>query len=243
MTLLLDRRGRRRLLRGVLATAALGASGLLAGRPASAFDLRSGSGSDRPHEDLGPGARGRLSKMLFRGEGNRQFGLSSLLVLADEGAWYADFSRRVVQRDEDRVGILRDVPLLGQFFAPTLRARDFSESRQIGLAFQLDETLLIDLHRSGQSRQQLAEAIMAGTDRPGTLALAGSAKPVQTVGAANQKISYFLLGGPSPVNPEQPPKPLRQLAGGAQAQQIGRAYNNGETLLVLVRPSILTGWS
>lgn len=219
----------------------LAAAASLLPASALAFDLRSGSdGRGERNEPLGSG---RLSKMLFRGEGNRQFGLTNVLVLADSGAWYADFKTSVVRRDEDKIGILSDIPLVGDLFAPRLRGNDFSASRQIGLAFQLDDTLLLDLHRSELARQQLAQQILS-SQRPGAaLVLPGAPGPVRTVGAANQKISYFLIGGPGPVSPTQPPKPLRSLANGAQARQIGAAYNNGETLLTLVRPSILTGWS
>ncbi len=217
-----------------------GAAALL---PASAlgFDLRSGSdGRGDRNEPLGSG---RLSKMLFRGEGNRQFGLSNLLVLADSGAWYADFSRSVVRRDEDKIGILRDIPLVGNLFAPRLRGSDFNANRQIGLAFQLDDTLLIDLHRSELARRQLAQQLLTQQEQTPPLTLHGASGPVRTFGAANQRISYFLVRGPLPVWAEQPPKPLRSLANGAEPRRIGAAYNNGEALLALVRPSILTGWS
>ncbi|MEO1192572.1 MAG: hypothetical protein AAFY02_12495 [Pseudomonadota bacterium] len=169
--------------------------------------------------------------------------MTSVLVLDDSGAWYSDFTGRVLRRDEDRIGILRDIPLVGRFFTPTLRARDFSQALQIGLVFQLEETLLIDLHRSGRSRQQLSQALMSGQEPGPALSLAGASGPVRTIGAANQRISYFTVGGPPPVNPVQPPKPLRLLSNGAQAREIGRAYNKGETLLTVVNPSILTGWS
>lgn len=211
--------------------------------PASAFAIELRGGFDGRGERNEPLGSGRLSKMLFRGEGNRQFGLSNVLVLADGGAWYADFKTSVVRRDEDKIGILSDLPLIGDLFAPRLRGRDFGANRQIGLAFQLDDTLLIDLHRSELARQQLAQQILSSQDPSPSLVLPGAPGPVRTIGAANQKISYFLIGGPGPVSMTQPPKPLRSLANGAQAQRIGTAYNNGEALLTLVRPSILTGWS
>ena len=209
---------------------------------ASAFDLRSGSGSSRPSEPP-PGSVGRLSAMLMRGKDNRNFFLTSLLVLADGGAWYAAFQRRVVQRDEDRIGILRDIPLLGQLFAPSLRSSDFSASRQIGLSLRLGETLIVDLHRSQLSRQQLAHELMSGKRLVPALQLPNAAEPVQSVGVANQKISYFLVGGPAPVNLDSPPAPFMALSQGAQAEPIGRAFNSGKLLLVSVSPSILTGWS
>lgn len=225
---------RRSLL--ALAAAALPATAL-------AFDLRSGSNSDNPLQKPSPGGSGRLSRMSFRGEGNRQFSLSSLLVLADGGAWYADFARRVVQRDEDKLGILRDIPLVGGLFTPTLRGRDFDASRQIGLAFQLGDSLLVDLHRSGLSRRQLAERLLAADKAAPALTLPGAGKPVETVGAANQTISYFLIGGPAAVAPGRPPAALTALAAGEAAQPIGRAYAKANNLLLLVSPSILTGWS
>ncbi len=219
----------------------LAAAASLLPASALAFDVRTGSGGrDERNEPLGSG---RLSKMLFRGEGNRQFGLSNVLVLADTGAWYADFKTSVVRRDEDKIGFLRDIPLVGNLFAPRLRGRDFDANRQIGLAFQLDDTLLLDLHRSELARQQLAQQIMSSQSSAPNLVLPGAPGPVRTIGAANQKISYFLIRGPGAVSPSQPPKPLRSLANGAQATRIGTAYNNGEALLTLVRPSILTGWS
>ncbi len=218
----------------------LAAAASLLPASALAFDLRSGSdGRGERDEPLGSG---RLSKMLFRGEGNRQFGLSNLLVLAESGAWYADFRTRVVRRDEDRIGILHDIPLVGDLFAPRLRGSDFNAGRQIGLTFQLDDTLLIDLHRSELARRQLAQQIVSSQQTMPALTLPNAPGPVRSVGAANQKISYFLIGGPAPVSSSQPPKPLRSLANGAEATQIGAAYNNGEALLALVRPSILNGW-
>ncbi len=201
------------------------------------------SGSDGRGERTEPLGSGRLSSMTFRGEGNRQFKLTNLLVLADGGAWYADFQRRVVRRDEDKIGILADIPLVGSLFTPRLRGKNFDHSLQLGLVFQLNDTLLIDLHRSKLAREQLAEKLIASKERSPTLTLPGASGPVQSVGAANQKISYFLIGGPDAVAPGQAPKPLVALAEGAQATGIGSAYNNGQTLLTLVRPSILTGWS
>jgi len=218
------------------------AAGLL---PASALavELRSGSGGDSPTFQAPPGGGGRMGKMLFRGTSNRQFGLSSILVLADGGAWYADFTNRVVRRDEDKLGILRDIPLVGQFFAPTLRGRDFIASQQIGLTFQLKDTLLVDLHRTDLARQQLAQRILSAEARPPVLTMPSAGQPVQTVAVANQKISYFLLGPPSPVGPDSAPAPLRALAAGETVRSIGKAYVKGSDLLVLVSPSILTGWS
>ena len=218
----------------------LAAAATLLATPALAIDLKSGSGGrgDR-NEPLGSG---RLSSMSFRGEGNRQFQLTNLLVLADGGAWYADFQRRVVRRDEDKIGILADIPIVGSLFTPRLRGKNFDHSLQLGLVFQLNDTLLIDLHRSKLARQQLAQKLIASKERSPALTLPGASGPVQSVGAANQKISYFMIGGPDGVVPGQPPRPLAALAEGTPVTGIGAAYNNGQTLLTLVRPSILTGW-
>ncbi len=219
----------------------LAAAATLLPAGALAFDLKSGSdGRGERNEPLGSG---RLSKMLFRGEGNRQFGLTDILVLADSGAWYADFTTRVIRRDEDRIGILRDIPIVGNLFAPRLSGRDFSSNLQIGLVFQLGDTLLVDLHRSELARRQLAQQLLSKQEMTPPLILPGSRAPVRSVAAANQKISYFLVGAPLPVMASHAPQPLRALAEGAEATRIGAAYNNGETLLTLVRPSILNGWS
>ncbi len=209
---------------------------------AMAFDFRSGADSSRPSEPP-PGSVGRQSQMLFVGQGNRRFGLKSLLVLGDNAAWYASFQRRVVQRDEDRIGILRDIPLVGQLFAPRLRSRDFDASRQIGLTFRVNDAMVVDLHRSKLSRQALAQKLLNSDETGPILRLPGASGPVRTVGVVNQKISYFLVSAPLPVQSFSPPAPLRALAGGTPATEIGRAYNNGEALLVSVSPSIFTNWS
>ncbi len=209
---------------------------------AMAFDFRSGSGSSRPSEPP-PGSVGRQSQMLFVGEGNRRFGLTSLLVLGDNAAWYADFKSRVVKRDEDRIGILRDIPLVGKLFAPRLRTGDFNASREIGLTFRVNDAMVVDLHRSKLTRQALAQKLLNREETAPILRLPGARGPVRTVGVVNQKISYFLVSAPLPVQSYSPPAPLRALAGGTPATQIGRAYNNGEALLVSVSPSIFTGWS
>ena len=213
------------------------------GSPAAAIETTGGSNSGQPQENQ-PGLIGPRDYMPFVLEGDRGFTARLVLVVTDAGAYGGALDRQVYVRDENKIGILRDVPLVGQLFSERLRGRDFDPALRIGTALQLGDTLVIDLHRTKVTLQTKA-ASLSGSGRPTVGASLPEGPVIQTLVAANDTWSYHVNGTVlSPLDPASPPAALAALASGVEAELVGEAYAHPDGhLLVLVRPSILTGWS
>lgn len=195
-----------------------------------------------------PDTSGRWDFMRFLLRGNRNFTARQALVLTDAAAYSGSFAGRVMLRDENRIGILRDIPLVGEFFQNRLRGRDFDPTLQVGLAYQAGETLVLDLHRTRITLDTLAQRFVEAGSETGvqSLAMPDSGVTVRTLIAANQTISAHVTAAIlSPVTAGSAPAALQQLAAADPAViQVGEVYRHPEGhLLVLVRPSILTGWN
>lgn len=217
---------------------------LLAATPAAAIETTWGSKSGQPWEDESAGKRSDF--MPFKLKGNKAFTARQILVVTNGGAYGGKLDGQVQVRDENKIGILRDIPLVGQLFTAGLRGKDFDPSQRIGTALQLGDTLVIDLHTTKITLQTLAMQLTApGASRPTTSASLPEGKAIEAVVAANDYWSYTVGGKVlNAIDPKAPPAALAALAGGITAEQVGEAYRHPEgALLVLVRPSILTGWS
>lgn len=229
--------------RHLLGLAALAPLALTAG-DAAAIDFDFGRDEDGPDQDSEQ--LGRIDYMPFRLKGNVDFTARRVLLLTDAAAYGGSLEGRVTVRDEDKIGIVEDVPLVGGLFSDRLRAKDFDPARRIGTAYRVDDALVLDLHLTRITLQGLAQRFAeAGSDPASPSAtLPGSGQVVRSLVAANQKVSYhanaaLLSPVVAPGNPT-----LAALAGSeAAAQPVGEVYDlDGEHLLVHVRPSILTGW-
>jgi hypothetical protein len=217
---------------------------LLAVGPAAAIETTWGSKSGQPWENESAGKRSDF--MAFKMKGNKSFTARQLLVVTNAGAYGGKLDGQVQVRDENKIGILRDVPLVGQLFTERLRGKDFDPEYRIGTALQLGDTLVVDLHTTKITLQTLASQLVnAGQGRPTTSAALPEGKTIQAVVAANDFWSYTVGGKVlNAIDPKSPPAALAALASGVTAEQVGEAYRHPEgALLVLVPPSILTGWS
>ncbi|HKY94593.1 MAG TPA: hypothetical protein VJL84_04775 [Kiloniellales bacterium] len=224
-------------------TLLLAGAGLLAAGPAAAIETTWGSKSGQPWEDHGGSKRGDF--MPFKLKGNKAFTARQILVVTDAGAYGGDFTGQVFVRDENKIGIVKDIPLVGALFDQRLRGKDFDPNQRIGTALQLGDTLVIDLHVTKVTLQTLAAQLVNSGERPTSSLALPEGRTVQAVVAANDFWSYTVGGKVlNAVDPAKPPAALAALASGITADQVGEAYRHPEgALLVLVRPSILTGWS
>jgi len=217
--------------------------------PARAFAIETTFGKP----DNSPGAEtpdGEIvDYMRLRLQDNSSFAARSGLVVTDAGAWFGEFRGKTVVRDENKIGIVKDIPLVGELFSERLRAKDFEPQLRIGSVFRVEETLVVDLHLTRITVDTLAQSLLNGSGRP-TESLAipgygGERVVPKSLITANQLVSYHVpaavLAG---VDPARPPAALTLLAEPGRAELIGEAYRHAEGhLLTLVRPSILTGWS
>lgn len=213
---------------------------------AQAFEFKWGGNSDAPgmqHRD----EAGGFDFMRLELRNGDFFTARSGLIVTDAGAYYGSFAGRVRVRDENKIGIVKDIPLVGGLFTDRLRGRDFDPALQIGQVYRLDETLVVDLHLTRQTLDALAVRLLSPSDSPTpTLRFPGAGGAVvQSLVVANQTVSYHLpAGGFPPVRAGNPPAVLQALTQPGKAEPIGQAYRHAEGhLLTLVRPSILTGWS
>jgi hypothetical protein len=217
---------------------------LLAAGPAAAIETTGGSNSGQPLEDHGESKR--RDYMAFKLKDNKAFTARQVLVVTDAGAYGGTLDGEVYVRDENKIGIVKDIPLIGGLFDERLRARDFDPAQRIGTALQLGETLAVDLHTTKITLQALASQLVSpGKGRPTVSASLPDGKVITSVVAANDFWSYTVGAKVlSALDPASPPAALAALASGVTAEQVGEAYRHPEgALLVLVHPSILTGWS
>jgi len=225
-------------------TLLLAGAGLLVAAPALAIETTWGSNSGQPWENQSGG--NRVDYMAFKLKGNKAFTARQILVVTDSGAYGGKLDGQVFKRDENKIGIVRDIPLIGGLFDERLRGKDFEPKYRIGTALQLGDTLVIDLHMTKITLQTLAaQLVNGGKGRPTVSASLPDGAVITSVVAANDFWSYTtganVLGG---IDPAKPPAALAALASGVTAEQVGEAYRHPQgALLVLVRPSILTGWS
>jgi hypothetical protein len=221
----------------------ISAAVVLAAGPAAAVETTWGSPSGQPQENE-PGLIGPRDYMPFVLESNQGFTARQVLVVTDAGAYGGALDRQVFVRDENKIGILRDIPLVGQLFSERLRGKDFDPAMRIGTALKLGDTLVVDLHRTKVTLQTKA-ASLSGAGRPTVSASLSEGEVIKSLVAANDTWSYHVNGTVlAPLDPAAPPAALAALAGGVEAELVGEAYAHPEGhLLVLVRPSILTGWS
>lgn len=221
----------------------LAGAGLLAAGPARAIETTWGSKSGQPWENQSGSKRSDF--MPFKLKGNKAFTARQILIVTDAGAYGGALTGEVFVRDENKIGIVKDIPLLGALFDDRLRGKDFDPSYQIGSALQLGDTLVLDLHWTKVTLQALAAQIVNGGKRPTASASLPDGQTIQAVVAANDFWSYTVGAKVlAAIDPAKPPAALAALASGVTADQVGQAYRHPQgALLVLVRPSILTGWS
>jgi hypothetical protein len=227
--------------------ALLGLAAGFAPATALAFETTFGSPGENPGMTTPDGEI--VDYMKLRLADNASFAARSGLVVTDAGAWFGAFRGKTVVRDENKIGIVKDIPLVGELFSDRLREKDFDPALRIGSVFRVGETLVIDLHLTRVTVDTLAQTLLNGSGRPSeslTLPDFGGERLVpKSLIAANQMVSYHVpaavLAG---VDPARPPEALTLLAEPGRAEVIGEAYRHAEGhLLTLVRPSILTGWS
>lgn len=226
---------------------ALAATAAAIPRGAEAFDTTFGKPENSPTAEPPDGEI--VDFMRLRLDDNSSFAARSGLVVTDAGAWFGSFKGQTVVRDENKIGIVKDIPLIGGLFSDRLRAKDFDPALRIGSVFRVEETLVVDLHLTRVTVDVLATTLLAGSGRPQeSLAIpagAGEKQVPKSLVVANQMVSYHtpaaVLSG---VDPAKPPAALAALAEPGLAELIGDAFRHAEGhLLTLVRPSILTGWS
>ncbi len=214
---------------------------------AGAFETTFGSPGENPGMQTPDGEI--VDYMKLRLTDNSSFAARSGLVVTDAGAWFGAFRGKTVVRDENKIGIVKDIPLVGELFSDRLREQDFDPALRIGSVFRIGETLVVDLHLTRVTVEALAQSLLQGSGRPSeslTLPGFGGERLVpRSLIAANQTVSYHVpaavLAG---VDPATPPEALVLLAEPGRAEVIGEAYRHADGhLLTLVRPSILTGWS
>lgn len=127
-----------------------------------------------------------------------------------------DTSDKIKVVDQNRVR-LRDVPLVGGLFKERLRESDFTPQHEVGTAWRRaeDRTLFVDL-----------------SDLPATTRFAH-------VAVVNQQNAYLFEGEAHEVPAAEVPGVLGGFEG--VAERVGTAYvRDGDTLLVMIRPSIIT---
>jgi hypothetical protein len=225
-------------------TLLLASAGLLAAGPALAVETTWGSKSGQPWDNQS-GSK-RSDYMPFKLKGNKAFTARQILVVTDAGAYGGALTGQVSTRDENKIGIVKDIPLIGGLFDDRLRGKDFDPKMRIGTALQLGDTLIVDLHFTKVTLQTLASQLVnSGQGRPKTSASLPEGKTIEAVVAANDFWSYSVGGKVlTGIDPAKPPAALAALASGVTADQVGEAYRHPSgALLVLVPPSILTGWS
>lgn len=228
--------------RHLLGLAAFGPLVLTAG-PAAAIETEFGREEDSPQSD--PEQIGELDFMRFLLKGNENFTARRVLVLTDAAAYGGSLEGQVTVRDEDKIGIVEDIPLVGGLFRDRLRAQDFDPAQRIGTAYRLDDTLVLDLHMTRITLQTLAARHAESGSPAGSASLAlPNGTTVQSLVAANQKVSYHATAALlRPVTAPGDPGLQALAASEGAAQPVGEVYaHEGGHLLTLVRPSILTGW-
>lgn len=221
---------------------ALTALSLIPGTGALALDTQSGTKGGNPQSE--PPSEETVDFMRLTLPGNRSFAARHALVLTDAGAWYGALKGKTVKRNEDKIGIVKDVPILGDLFSERLRSKDFDPALMIGRVFRVEEVLVVDLHLTRVTTQALAQRLLGGERPTESLTLPGGGVPRSLI-TANQSVSYHVPAAAlSAVDPAQAPAALRALADNIEPLAIGEAYRHAEGhLLTLVRPSLLTGWS
>ena len=221
--------------------------------PTSAIESDFGGPDNRNAE---PGYVGPLSSITLRDKSNRSFTIKGLVAIASGRVYGGHIDGGIKPRDEDKIGIVRDIPLAGQFFTERLRAKDFDPGLRIGTVYRHEGVLIIDL-RAGSTTA-------AGEPLPGDMPLMPR---LRSLGESGQPTLRKLLvssgaevTGLRVVNQTQsfdvPLGTLRSLPDNGKLSElsrlpaspwffttpVGEAYLRGPELLLLVRPSILTGW-
>ncbi len=225
--------------RSLLAVAALS---VIPGGAAFAIETTFGSKGGNPLSE--PQGDESVDFMRLTLPNNHSFAAREALLLTDAGAWFGALKGKTVRRDEDKIGIVKDIPFVGGLFSERLREKDFDPSLMIGRVFRVEEVLVVDLHLTRVTTQALAQRLLAGERPKESLRLPGGAVPGSLI-TANQSVSYHVPAAAlSAVDPAKPPAALRSLADNVEPLAIGEAYRHAQGhILTLVRPSLLTGWS
>lgn len=178
--------------------------------------------------------------------------LTQLVVVASDCAFRGGTSVNYRQ-NVNKLGFTQDLPLVGQFFAPTPRQGQLTDANQIGLAFIDSSTLFVDLRRSFAAANGDRSLLQTLTGAPASTQSApfsagGNAPAFIAFSVVNRDFQFQVPVGNftaiTPGNAACGAGVMTRLPplGALFDQPVGTAHNLGGQLIVLIKPSIIAGY-
>lgn len=178
--------------------------------------------------------------------------LTQLVVVTPDCAFRGGTSVNYRQ-NVNKLGFTQDLPLVGQFFAPTPRQGQLTTANQIGLAFIDSGTLFVDLRQSFAAANSDRSLLGTLTGSPASTQSApfsagGSAQAFIAFSVVNRDFQFQVpIGNFTAITPGGAacgPGVMTKLPplGALFDQPVGTAHNLGGQLIVLIKPSIIAGY-
>ena len=178
--------------------------------------------------------------------------LTQLVVVTSDCAFRGSTSVNYRQ-NVNKIGFTQDLPLVGQFFAPTPRQGQLTQANQLGLAFIDNGTLFVDLRQSFGPTSSDSSLLQTFAGAPASahgtpFSPGGNATAFNAFSVVNRDFQFqvpignftaIAMGGAAcaPGAATRLP-PL----GALFAQPVGTAHNLNGQLIVLIKPSIIAGY-
>ena len=178
--------------------------------------------------------------------------ITRLVVVTPDCAFRGSTSVNYRQ-NVNKVGFTQDLPLVGQFFAPTPRQGQLTDANQLGLAYIDNGSLFVDLRQSFAAANGDRSLLQTLTTTPasaqGTRFSAGGTAPTFIAfSVVNRDFQFQVpIGNFTAISPDGAACGAGAMtklpALGALFQQpVGTAHNLGGQLIVLIKPSIIAGY-
>ncbi len=178
--------------------------------------------------------------------------LDKVVVVSPDCAFRGD-TGATMRRNVNKVGITQDMPFIGQFFAATPRQGQLNAGNQIGLAYNDESTLYVELRTASAAPTAdrgllgaLATSPTTGQSAP--LAPNGAAAPFAGFSVVNRDFQFQVpmanFAALAPVGAACGKDAMTRLPPLAPffAQPTGTVHLLKGEMIVLVKPSIIAGY-
>ena len=177
--------------------------------------------------------------------------LTQLVVATPDCAFRGSTSVNYRQ-NVNKLGFTQDLPLVGQFFAPTPRQGQLTGANQLGLAYIDNGTLFVDLRQSfaAANGDRSFLGTLTGSPasaQPVSFSPGGTAPAFIAFSVVNRDFQFQVpIGNITAITPGMTcaPGAMTRLPplGALFDQPVGTAHNLNGQLIVLIKPSIIAGY-